>query len=62
MPVQIVIVDVGRKDSPYEEFILKLPPNDCRFAGATIQAVLTSTSLCIRALPTRRRSVQLVSS
>lgn len=29
---EIVIVDVGGKDSNYQEFVEKLPENDCRFA------------------------------
>lgn len=31
--VQIVIVDVGGKDSNYQQFVEKLPEKDCRFAG-----------------------------
>ena len=29
-----MIVDVGGKDSSYQEFVDKLPNDDCRFAGA----------------------------
>jgi hypothetical protein len=31
--LQIIIVDVGKKDSPYNDFVSRLPDNDCRFAG-----------------------------
>jgi hypothetical protein len=30
---QVVIADVGDKDSPYEEFLSVLPASDCRYGG-----------------------------
>ena len=30
---QVIIADVGEKDSPYEELLSVLPASDCRYGG-----------------------------
>ena len=53
--LQIIIVDVGKKDSPYNDFVSRLPDNDCRFAGEpahTQQSSSTMSAQCIVALRT----------
>ena len=33
--IQVVIADVGDKDSTYNDFLAVLPPSDCRYGGMT---------------------------
>lgn len=40
--LQVVIADVGDKDSSYEDFLSVLPPSDCRYGG---MAMFSSWSL-----------------
>ncbi len=31
--LQVIIADVGDKDSTYDDFLSVLPPSDCRYGG-----------------------------
>lgn len=43
--LQIIIVDVGKKDSPYNDFVSRLPDNDCRFAGEQAHTLQSSSTM-----------------
>lgn len=51
---QVVIAEVGDKDSGYADFLSRLPPSDCRYGGETPTGKPTITSL---AVPTKRNGI-----
>lgn len=52
---QVIIADVGDKDSSYNDFLSVLPPSDCRYGGMAFTALFilafaaynTSSSSCV---------------